>query len=78
MPGRPSGTCNGAPCYSAADHAAIAAEKAVAEAELIDLNAQVTVAAATLSTKTAARDAKATQVTALTTEQNYANTNSCP
>lgn len=40
---RPSGTCNGMPCYTAADRDEIAAEIADLNAEKTDLNAQITV-----------------------------------
>lgn len=81
MPGlRPSGTCppNNTPCYTSGDHSAIDGEKATAEAELAVLEAEVTTLAGQLQSKTAARDAKAQLVSALTTEKNYANQNSCP
>lgn len=62
---RPSGTCNGQPCYTPADRAEIVAEKVVRQAELDVLNAAVT--------------AKSGQITALDTELALANGSmSCP
>lgn len=61
---RPSGTCNGQPCYTAADKAEIAAEKADKEAEAADLQAQL--------------ELVNDEIAALSHEAMTANANSCP
>jgi len=61
---RPSGTCNGQPCYTAADKAEIDAEIVVLESELIVVQAEVTAINQQLAT--------------LSHERMQANANSCP
>lgn len=61
---RPSGTCSGQSCFTAADKAAIDAEIAVLEAEKVVVQAELT----------AIND----QLAALSHERMQANANSCP
>lgn len=78
MPGmRPSGMCNGVPCYSSADHAAIDSEKATADALVIVRNAEVVVKAAALMVATDARDDAVDAAAALAAEKISANQNTC-
>lgn len=78
MPGmRPSGMCNGQPCYSAADHAAIDSEKQTADALVIVRNANVVTKAAALTVATEERDDAVDAAAALAVEKFYANNNTC-
>lgn len=78
MPGmRPSGMCNGVPCYSQDDHNAIDSEKATADALVIVRNATVVVKAAELIVATDARDDAVDLAAALAAEKISANQNTC-
>lgn len=77
MPGRPSGMCNGQPCYNSADHSAIDSEKAAADALVIVRNAEVVVKAAALIVATDERDDAVDLAAALAVEKTYANNNTC-
>lgn len=61
---RPSGTCNGQPCFTAGDKSAIDAEMTVLEAELEIVQAELA--------------AINQQIAVLSMERMQANANSCP
>lgn len=70
--------CNGVPCYSAADHAAIDADIANASAELTNAEGEEQAALVVASQKTTVRQQKAVLLSNYQAEKAYANNNSCP
>lgn len=75
---RPSGSCEGQPCYTDEDEAEIAAELTVANGELTVLNGQLTVLQAGVTAKQMEIMQKQTQIMELQDEQMTAITNHCP